>query len=463
MLDERPGTLNAAALGPRSGASCRPPVIPLASSATWVIITHSVGDNHPQLTHSWLVSELTYFPRLVETPLQRLLRSFPVLVLTGARQTGKSTLVRSAELAGGRMYLTLDELDVRDQAERAPQELVRRAPRMTLDEVQRAPDLVLAIKAAVDQRREPGRFVLTGSANLLLMQEVSESLAGRAIYLTLWPMTRGEQLGEGRAGRWELFFETSVAEWGEAILAEPAAAERWQDLALRGGYPVPAVQMQEEEERRWWFDGYTRTYLERDLQELSAIASLADFRRLMRAAALRVGNLLNQAELARDVALPPSTAQRYLNLLEVSYQFVPLPAYAVNRTKRLMKSPKVYWSDTGLALYLAGEIEPRGAHLENLVLLDVLAWRDTQLGRPEVMYWRTTKGAEVDLVIEWNGRLLPIEVKSARRVMHDDTRHLKVFMSEYPEMTRGGVILYDGEDVFWISDRILAVPWWRVL
>ena len=183
----------------------------------------------------------------------------------------------------------------------------------------------------------------------------------------------------------------------------------------------------------------------------------------MRAACLRLGNLLNQADLARDVSLAPSTCQRYLNLLEVSYQFVPLPAYSVNRTKRLVKSPKVYWSDPGMAMFLAGEAEPRGAHLENIVLLDLLAWRDTRIGRPEILYWRTTKGAEVDFVVEWNGRLLPIEVKASREVGHADARHLKLFLSEYPTEALGGVVLYDGDEVFWLAERVLAAPWWRVL
>lgn len=402
-------------------------------------------------------------PRLAGELLRQRIRAFPITVLTGARQTGKSTLVRAGLADDERLYVTLDTLGVRDEARRAPADLVRRAPRMTLDEVQRAPDLLLAVKAAADEERRAGRFVLTGSANLLLMRQVSETLAGRAQYLTLWPMTRREQRGEGTAGCWDEFFEHPAGAWAECVRGRPAAREAWQALARRGGYPTPAVELATDEERGWWFDGYTRTYLERDLQELSSIEHLADFRRLMRAACLRLGNLLNQADLARDVSLAPSTCQRYLNLLEVSYQFVPLPAYSVNRTKRLVKSPKVYWSDPGMAMFLAGEAEPRGAHLENIVLLDLLAWRDTRIGRPEILYWRTTKGAEVDFVVEWNGRLLPIEVKASREVGHADARHLKLFLSEYPTEALGGVVLYDGDEVFWLAERVLAAPWWRVL
>lgn len=215
-------------------------------------------------------------------------------------------------------------------------------------------------------------------------------------------------------------------------------------------------------ERLRWFEGYARAYLERDIRDLSAVEHAADLRRLMRAAALRLGGLLNQTDLARDIGLAPSTAQRYLHLLEATYQMVRLPAYAVSRTKRLTKASKLYWSDTGLALYLSGEMEPRSAHLENLIATDLLAWRELEPYRPEILYWRTVKGAEVDFVIEWRGKLLRIEVKAATSVGYRHGLHLKTFMSEYPEAV-GGLVLYDGEETFWLSDRILALPWWRVI
>jgi len=409
-----------------------------------------------------MAPEQPYLTRAIETVLRRRLETFPVVAVVGARQTGKSTLAgRIPE--DDRLYVTLDDVDARDQAERTPHELLSRAPRMTVDEVQRAPDLLLAIKQEVDRNRAVGRFLLTGSANLLLMRRVSESLAGRAVYLTLWPLTSAEQAGLGRTGRWSVFFDEPPARWREAVSSlEVDVHEPWETLARRGGYPVPAYQMNEDEARATWFDGYVKTYVERDLRDLSAVENLADFRRLMRAACLRVGNVLNQTELARDVGLPPSTAQRYLALLETSFQLVRLEAFAVNRTKRLTKSPKLYWSDTGLALHLSGEA-PRGAHMENIVLHDLLAWREGRTNNPQVLYWRTTKGAEVDFVIEWGDRVLPVEVKSGARVRTSDARHLRVFLDEYADLAPAGVLLYGGEEVFWIGENILAVPWRRVL
>lgn len=211
-----------------------------------------------------------------------------------------------------------------------------------------------------------------------------------------------------------------------------------------------------------WFAGYTQTYLERDVAQISAIVNLPDLRRLMRAACLRLGQLTNQTELARDVALPQATVHRWLNVLEASYPLVRVPAYAVNRTKRLIKTPKVYWSDTGLALHLSGATPDR-PHLENLVLNDLLVWRDSQVKRPEVLYWRTAAGEEVDFVIESNGRLLPIEVKATTRPRTGDARHLQSFRAEYGASAGPGLVLHTGTATEWLAPDILAAPWWAVL
>jgi predicted AAA+ superfamily ATPase len=401
-------------------------------------------------------------PRLVTPALEQRLRVMPAVVVTGARQTGKSTLVE--QLAPGRRrYYSLDDLDVLDAARRDPGALTGGTEAVTLDEIQRAPDLLRAVKRAIDQRRTPGRFLLTGSANLLLMRQVSESLAGRASYLTLWPLTRRERRGEGRGGVWEDLLATPDHEWLDLLAAQPGEAEDWRALALRGGFPTPAVGLKRAPDRAVWFDGYVRTYLERDLQELASISALPDFRRLMRAACLRLGQLLNQTELGRDVALPQPTVHRWLNLLETSYQLVRLPAYAVNRTKRLIKSPRIFWADTGVALHLAGMAAPEGAHLENLILHDLLAWRDARLDRAELGYWRTTTGEEVDLIVEADNRLLPIEIKANGRPRLADTVHLRTFRAEYGKKARAGLLLHTGTMMEWIAPDVLAAPWWRVV
>jgi predicted AAA+ superfamily ATPase len=401
-------------------------------------------------------------PRLVEAALAERLRVMPAVVVTGARQTGKSTLVETL-VPGGRRYASLDDLDVLDAARRDPELLLGGPGPVTLDEVQREPGLLAAVKRAIDRNRKPGRFLLTGSANLLLMRQVSESLAGRASYLTLWPMTRREQRGLGRCGRWDDLLAAKDDEWRDLLASENDEPDDWRNLARRGGFPTPAIELTAARDRAIWFDGYVRTYLERDLQDLASISALPDFRRLMRAACLRLGQLVNQTELGRDVALPQPTVHRWLNLLETSYLLVRLPAYAVNRTKRLIKAPRIYWGDTGVALHLAGVDEPTGAHLENIVLSDLLAWRDSRLDRAEVGYWRTAIGEEVDFVIESGGRLLPIEIKASARPRLADAVHLRTFQAEYGKKARAGLLLHTGNTLEWLAPDVLAAPWWRVL
>ena len=378
-------------------------------------------------------------------------------------RSGKSTLATHHPKLTSRPYFSLDDdaTLLRMQADRRA--FLNSEPEMIIDEVQRDPPLILAIKVVVDQQRpqKRGQFVLTGSANLLMMKHVSDSLAGRAYYLNLQTLTRREQQGLGTAGIWTRFFETPVADWLEMVRAERAPHEDWRDAVKRGGFPAVALERHGEQQRSLWFDGYIATYLGRDLRDLQAVTNLQSFRVLMQAAALRTGNLLNHAELARDAKMPLTTVHQYMGLLETSFQATRLVPYARNRTKRLIKTPKLYWNDVGMGLHLGGG-EPSGAHLENYVLTDLLAWRDTETPRPEVTYWRTAGGAEVDFVIERKRKLLAIEVKAGSAPGPRDVAHLRTFCSEYPE-ARGGVLLHGGDESFWLAENILAVPWWRVM
>jgi len=405
-------------------------------------------------------------PRAAVARLQQLLASHPAVVIMGPRQCGKSTL--ASELVPGpeRLVRSLDSRAVRELAASDPDQLLQGGDYLTLDEVQREPELMLAVKRAIDamgRKRVPGKFLLTGSANLLMMRRVADSLAGRAVYLTLWPLTRRERLGLGAAGVWSELLDAPFERWHAILEAQTAPEQPWTELATTGGFPTPALELTDDEQRADWFEGYISLYLERDLRELSAVHDLLDFRRLMTALALRVGNLVNQTDLGRDVAMSQQRVRGYLNLLETSFQLVRLPPYTVSRTTRLIKTPKVYWNDTGLAMHLAGMTEPTGAQLENVVLGDLLAWRELQPRRPGLLYWRTAGGVEVDFVIETTTQLLPIEVKSAAHVSTRDHAGLRQFLQEYPKRARGALLLYTGREVLQVADRVLAVPWWRVM
>jgi predicted AAA+ superfamily ATPase len=350
-----------------------------------------------------------------------------------------------------------------------PETLVRLAPRMTIDEVQRAPELLLAVKEVVDRHRTKGRFLLTGSANLLLLRSVGESLAGRAVYLVLRGLTEREKRRAEGAPAWpRLLAATSPGE-GVAALG-PGTRFDWRHAALVGGFP-PAVAARDTTDRALWFDGYVETYLHRDVRDLAQVGDLAAFGRLLRSASLRVGGLLNQAELGRDAGVTQTTAQRWLSILETTFAIHLLPAFSESRTKRIIKAPKLFVGDTGLGLHLADvnddeELSRRhaaGAWLENLVLNDLLAWAETEVRKPAVFFRRTVGGEEIDLIVEQGRRLLPIEVKTNRAVRVEDARAVQSFCDEFGARAPLGIVLYDGNEVRPLTRKTLAVPLRSVL
>lgn len=404
-----------------------------------------------------------YLERIQTAEVERLLRQFPVVVITGARQTGKTTLVQHLPSAAGRRYRTLDDPVTAELARSDPSLLLDEAPRLAIDEVQRRPDLLLAIKRIVDHRRVAGQFLFTGSANLLLMAGVSESLAGRAAYVHLPPLTEGEKAGSPESDAWrEMLKARTVEAAAERLRSRPARDVDWRRAVVEGGFPSAAFERSATGRRRW-FEAYVQTYVERDLRQISMIADLADFRRLMRVVALRVGGLVNQADLARDAGLSHATAHRYLNLLETSCLMSRVPQYSVSRTKRLVKMPKAYWADTGLAAWLAGVEDARALVGHDLAgrLLENLVWHHLRCLAPtgsEVLTWRTVQGEEVDFVLESGRGLLPVEVKASRQVESKDVRGVESFLAEHGDRARFGVVVYDGAECRLVARRVLALP-----
>lgn len=396
--------------------------------------------------------------------LQAALRVLPAVVVTGARQTGKTTLVKSLEAT--RAYYTLDDLGVLDQAQRQPETLLATRP-LTLDEVQRAPQLLLAVKRAVDERRRPGDFLLTGSANLLLMEQVSETLAGRALYLDLPPFCPAEwrQRKEALQPLDRLFAaDFDLREW-------PDETGDWPGWLLRGGFP-PAVVIETDAERSLWFSAYIQTYLERDLRQLSAVSSLPDFQRVMALAAQRTSRLLNQADLARDAALSHPTTHRHLNLLETGCLITRLKPYATNPSVAMVKAPRLLWTDCGLAAALAGirsaaDLNRRpdaGFWLEQTLFQTLQTWRALEPDRRHLHYWRDRAGHEVDFVLEQDGRLVALEVKNSSQVKVSDApgiQAFKVALGRKPSLIRS-VVLHAGK-ARPLGDDVLALPWgWMV-
>ena len=406
----------------------------------------------------------TLKPRWFQRTLQTALRVLPVSVVTGARQTGKTTLTQMLKPA--RAYFSLDDMGVLDQAERNPDALLATRP-VILDEVQRAPRFLLAVKRAVDARRHAGDFILTGSANLLLMQHAADTLAGRAVYLELPPFCPAEwQEREDMLTPLDRLFvgDFDWQDWPE----EPG---NWPTWLLRGGFP-PALQMDSDADRGLWFAAYIQTYLERDLRQLSAVSSLPDFQRLMALAAQRTGKLLNQADLARDAALSHPTAHRYLNLLETGCLITRLRPFATNLAGALVKAPKLLWADCGLAAALAGirsagDLAARmdvGFWLEQTLFQTLQTWRALDPQRRKLHFWRDHAGHEVDFILEQDDKLVALEIKAGSQVTTSDTIGIRAFRDSMKRKTAlvRGVVLNAGKARPLDSDNV-ALPWgWMV-
>ncbi len=418
-----------------------------------MIIIHTMNNNYS--------SPGIYYKRWITASLQEASRDHAVIVLTGARQVGKSTLLLNAEPFCNWRFHTLDDFEVLAQAKRDPEALWAGTNQVILDEVQRAPDLLHAVKMTVDRNPGKYRFVLSGSANLLLMKQVSESLAGRAVYFVLDPMAIGES------------HQTQQPDILSRILsgdfpAESALPEEPADpvnIIMRGLMPPLLTLDSPQSWVRWW-EGYVATYLERDLRQVAQIDALLDFRKLMELVALRSGQLLNQSEVARDAQLSQPTVHRYLNLLETTHLFERLPAYAVSHTTRLLKAPKAFLNDPGLAVFLSGyydlndlrKAREYGAYFETLIYhhLRLLTRLMTPSGR--LYFWRTRDGIEVDFVVEYGRKVIAIEVKSTKNPGYGDTAGLRAFLDEHPT-TLAGLLIHGGRNIKRLSEKIIAIPW----
>lgn len=397
-------------------------------------------------------------PKIIEA-----LSDTPVVMLNGARQTGKSTLAKSliSEKHIGR-YVTLDDATALAAAKHDPAGFISGLGESTvIDEIQRAPELFVAIKADVDRNRTPGRYLLTGSANVLLLPRLSESLAGRMEIFTLWPMSQGEF-----AGVREKFIDTLFSEKlpsNEFISADTKTTVI--ERAIRGGYPEAAAR-NSESRRRAWFGSYITTILQRDVRDIANIDGLTAMPRLLAMLATRSSSLVNYSELSRSTGLPQSTLKRYMALFETLFLIEHLPAWYSNLGKRLVKTAKLVMNDTGLLTTLlavdAARLENTplcGAVIENFVIMELkkqISWSDT---RPAMLHYRTQTGQEVDVVLEDTaGRIVGIEIKSAKSVGGQDFRGLRSLAEAAGNNFLRGIVLYSGSEMVSFGSNLFAMP-----
>jgi len=400
------------------------------------------------------------FPRWIEPRIAEALLDTPVVLLAGPRQAGKTTLVRQIAARQGLHYITLDDELTWLSARADPVGMVRNLGRAVIDEVQRAPQLLLAIKKSVDEDRRPGRFLLTGSANLMALLTVADSLAGRMETLSLLPLSQSEI--ESRSANW---IDSAFA--GQLLKVErPALGLELVERVLRGGYPE-AVARASAKRRRAWARQYLDALILRDVRDVAGIDKLDQLPRFLRALAQTAGQMCNYTQLGAQVGLDGKTAARYLGVFEQMYLLKRVDVWARNRLKRVAKTPKLQFIDAGLLaalLDLSAEEVQRdrtrfGNALETFVFAELLKHTTTAEGDYRLLYYRDADQFEVDVVIEnAAGQLVGVEVKAAATVKPSDLRGLKKLASLAGSQFKLGVLLYDGAETLPLGDGIWAVP-----
>ena len=399
--------------------------------------------------------------RHIEAALTKALADTPVVLVNGARQTGKTTLTRSLAQKSGTRYVTLDDAVVLSAVTADPLGFIRNLDGpVVIDEIQKAPELFPAIKLAVDQNRQPGRFLLTGSANVLTLPRLSESLVGRMEIVPLFPLSAGELAGQSEG------FLTRLFTGAVGQLKLPPNPERITHRLVQGGYPE-TVQRTTEERRAAWFGSYLSTILQRDVRDLARVDALQALPNLLQLLAARSSGLLNLADVGRDAALPHTSLTRYLALLESVFLVQRLPAWSRNLGQRLVKAPKLHLIDTGLACHLLGANTERleadrnllGRILESFVageLAKQLSWTAPQT---KLCHFRTAIGSEIDFLLEDSrGAIAGIEVKASASVGASDFAPLRNLQSQLGSQFQFGVVLYLGDQVIPFGDRLWLLP-----
>ena len=399
----------------------------------------------------------TFIPRRLGVHIRKAFNEFPSVVLVGPRQSGKTTLLKHLF---GQQYpiISLEPPDVRLAAQSDPRGFLNLyPPPIVFDEIQYAPGLLPYIKERIDtNRNQTGQYILTGSQNLLLMSQVTESLAGRTAVLKLMPLSRREtaQVTDDNFP-WE----------NSPVPGLPSVSpfEIW-DQILRGSYPEPVTHP--ERDSRLWHASYIQTYLERDVRNLRNLGDLTQFQVFLRALAARSAQILNLSDLARDVGVAVNTAKDWISILEASFQIIILRPYFVNIGKRLIKSPKIYFSDTGLLCYLVGLRDAEhasagpmgGALFENWMIADIYKTFLHRGDEPAVYFWRTTAGSEVDVIIETQSGLVPLEIKLSQTPRPEMAKEIKTFQRDYKEKALPGYVVYPGDIVLPLGEGVTALP-----
>jgi len=399
------------------------------------------------------------YPRFVERRAEEALADTPVVLIVGPRRSGKTTLARKMA-EEGRTYITLDDRTVLDAALFDPNGFIRGLDRAIVDEIQRAPDLLLAIKRSVDEDRRPGRFLLTGSANVMTLPRVADSLAGRIETIRMLPLARAEIAGTAPTFL-ERLFEGRLEGERQAVIGDDLVR-----LALLGGFPE-AIERESERRRQAWARSYLTSVLTRDLRDIAEIERLAELPRFVRLLAEYSGRLVNYSQFGSEIDVSHKTGQRYVALLEQVFLVSTLQPWYTNALKRIAKTPKLHFLDSGLLAAARGLSFDRvradrggfGALLESFVFSEVLKLMTASDLQLAAYHFRDRQMREVDIVLERDdGRVAGIEVKAAATVTSRDFAGLRTLAEACKERFTSGVVLYDSADFVPFGDKLAAAP-----
>ena len=395
--------------------------------------------------------------RVIQSEIESALKISPSVLVAGARQIGKSTIVQGMD----REYIVMDDITQLEAATHDPQGYIKRiAKPVTIDEIQKAPQLLSAIKLSVDQNRVNGDFLLTGSANVLSLKKSNESLAGRVIELTMYPFSAKEKNQDINVNFVDQLFDEPI----NRLAIKKPQPEKVKQFVIEGGYPL-AFMMSSAKERFLWFNSYISTYIERDIRSIGELRDIDNFIRFFNVLAPRSAKILNKSNIASDTRLNSATVDNYLSLLEKVYQIYLLKPYYENIGKTFIKSPKVYLTDSGISSHILGikdekDLENskyRGDVYETFVFAELLKHITYSQSVMEFFYYRTQDKKKIDFLIKKQGEILAIEVKASYSVTLNDFKHIIDFQNRSAHNVTG-LVFYHGDKIVSFGDQLFAVP-----
>jgi predicted AAA+ superfamily ATPase len=399
---------------------------------------------------------MKYLKRAIREELEEYLKYFPVLLISGARQVGKSTL---ALHLGIENYITLDDINIYEMAKDDPKGFIENLQKpVIIDEAQRLPQLMITIKEHIDKKRVNGEFVLTGSASLQGFKDISDSLAGRIGIVELYPLSLKEK-SQKEENIIDIFADSL-----DAYILKKYEDDISKHL-IDGGYPE-ILKIDNQKAKYLWFSSYIRTYIESDARELANIRNLDKFVKMYRLCMIRSSNLFNKNELQKEVGLDNRTFDSYFAVMEHTYQIQKLQPFFKNQLKRLIKTPKIYATDTGILnhLFQIGSKEEfenshyKGGIMETFVYDELLKANSSATQKVELFYYRTSDKKEIDFILDYGQKVIAVEIKASKSVSKSDFKHIYHLQKEIPELFDKGIVLYGGERFLRLDENMYAVP-----